>query len=148
MPNVLIVYHSRTGNTQKLAEAIADGARRIENVAVHLKRWDEATNDDLLQADAIFMGSPTYFSLMSAEMKKFIDDSVSIFRRLKGKKGAYFTSCGQIFSGKLALQAFQQAWDWYEIDVVGEGLVCRGAASPEVLKEAAELGEKVARMLT
>jgi len=61
---ILVVYHSGTGNTKQMAEAIAKSCNGV------LKSVDEVTNKDFLNAEVIVLGSPTYFRCMSAEMKK------------------------------------------------------------------------------
>ncbi|RLI38519.1 flavodoxin family protein [Candidatus Bathyarchaeota archaeon] len=94
MSTVLIVYDSRTGNTERAAELMAEGVREVEGVKCIVKRVDDASLDDLLNADGIIIGSPTYYGLMSAKIKRLIDDSVEIHGRLEGKIGAAFTSSG------------------------------------------------------
>ena len=146
MPEVLIVYHSRTGNTEGLARALAEGVGQIDGVEVSLKRLDEATNEDLARADAIVMGCPTYFSLPSAEMKDFVDKSVAVYRGLKGKRGAYFTSCLNPDNGRRTLAAIAWIFGHYGMDVVGE-LLCTGKPQQADLERAVELGRKIAAML-
>ena len=48
MAKILIVYHSQTGNTERMAKAVAEGAAAIEGAEVVLKRAGEATLQDLL----------------------------------------------------------------------------------------------------
>ena len=55
-PIVLVVYHSKTGNTKLMAEAVAAGARASGKVQVHLKTVGEATSDDVTAADAVIIG--------------------------------------------------------------------------------------------
>jgi len=71
---VLIVYHSRRGNTEKMALAVAEGAQRVPGVAVTVKRVQEATKEDLQAADGLALGSPTYFAGIAGEMKVIMDD--------------------------------------------------------------------------
>jgi len=52
-----------------------------------LKRVEDAPNRDLLEADAIILGSPSYFRLPAWPIKKFIDESIEIYGKLKGKVG-------------------------------------------------------------
>lgn len=66
MVRVLISYYSESGNTEKLAKAIAKGAVEVLDVEVQVKRVEETSLDDLLSADAIVMGSPTYYGLLAA----------------------------------------------------------------------------------
>lgn len=99
MVRILIIYDSRTGNTEKMAYSVAEGARKVEGVEVVVKKVDQARIVDLLDADGIIMGSPTYFGQMSAELKSFIDKSVEIHGKLEGKVGAAFTSSGGTATG-------------------------------------------------
>jgi len=71
---VLVVYHSRRGNTEKMAVAVAEGARRVDGVAVTVKRVQEVTKEDLQSADGLALGSPTYFAGIAGEMKVIMDD--------------------------------------------------------------------------
>lgn len=94
---VLIVYHSETGNTEALAEAAAEGARRVAGVEVSMKTVDEATNADLEACNAVMIGSPTYWGSMSTPVKQFIDGQ----RPFMGDKvGAAFATGGSDGGGK------------------------------------------------
>src|ERR1035437_7684160 len=66
---VLVVYYSVTGNTEKMAQAVAAGAQKVSTVHVLVKTPDKVTEDDLKNADAILLVSPTYYGNMSAQMK-------------------------------------------------------------------------------
>jgi NAD(P)H dehydrogenase (quinone) len=59
MLKVLVVYDSRTGNTKKMASAVAEGAKKVSDVEVTVKKAEQTSPDDFLAADAIVMGSPT-----------------------------------------------------------------------------------------
>ncbi len=94
MAKMLIVYDSRTGNTEKMALAVAEGAKNVPGTKVVVKTADAAKNSDLLEADAVVLGSPTYYGDMSGKLKEFIDKSVKIHGKLEGKVGGAFTSSG------------------------------------------------------
>ena len=96
---VLIIYDSKTGNTEKMALAVAEGAKEAEGVNVLVKKAEKTTNEDLLKADGIIVGSPTYYGQMSGKIKAMFDESVKIHGKLEGKVGAAFTSSGGIASG-------------------------------------------------
>jgi len=96
---MLIIYHTRSGNTESMAEYVAEGARRVEGVSVDVRSVDAVKPDDLLEPDAIIIGSPVYFGTMAAEVKQLIDDSVVHFTRLDGKVGGAFTSSGGAHGG-------------------------------------------------
>lgn len=99
MAKILIVYHSETGNTEKMAFAVAEGAKRVSGIEVTVKNVDQTSNGDLLNADGIIVGSPTYYGLMSGKIKTLFDKSVEIHGKLAGKVGAAFTSSGGTASG-------------------------------------------------
>ena len=62
---VLVIYASKTGNTKKLAEAIAAGVREAGDVVCVVKPVAEVTKEDFLQSDGIIAGSPVYFGSMT-----------------------------------------------------------------------------------
>ena len=102
---VLIAYHSQSGNTERMAEAVAEGARSLLGTTVVLKRVGQVTADDLFSSDAIVIGSPVYWSNMSGEVKTFFDNwqfKFGVFPefKMKNKVGAAFATGGQISSGK------------------------------------------------
>jgi NAD(P)H dehydrogenase (quinone) len=144
MPTVLVVYHSRTGNTEKMARAIYEGVLSTGINAI-LKSFDKVTNDDFVNADAILLGSPTYFRLVSAELKKVVDESVQIYGQLKGKKGGMFTSAGTKADGEKALKSIYEILDCHGIKVIGKGVLSIEEPSKDVLKKCTQYGIEVAR---
>ena len=90
---ILVVYDSKTGNTEKMALAVAEGVTDSGGDVV-VKKANETTNEDLLQADGIIVGSPTYYGQMSGAVKSMFDESIEIHGKLDGKIGAAFTSSG------------------------------------------------------
>src|SRR5918994_1840927 len=72
--SVLIVYHSASGNTEKMAQAVAEGAKAISGAKIVLKRVGEVAAEDLLSSDAVIVGTPVYFGNMSGEVKTFFDN--------------------------------------------------------------------------
>ena len=94
---VLIVYYSGTGNTEKMAKAVAEGAKKDSDVVVVTKKVSEVTKEDLLDADGIILGSPTYYANMAGPMKTFIDDwafKYNVYLRDK-IGGAFATGAGR-----------------------------------------------------
>ncbi len=98
MKKVLVVYYSKSGNTEKMAKMIAEELSK-NNVAVDLKKVEEVNVDALPEYDGYIIGSPNYFGTMAAEVKKFIDESVKYYRKIEGKLIAAFTSTGMIGGG-------------------------------------------------
>jgi len=102
---VLVAYHSQSGNTERMAEAVVEGAKSLPGTTVVLKRVGQVTADDLFSSDAIIVGSPVYWSNMSGEVKTFFDNwqfKFGVFPdfKMKNKIGAAFATGGQISSGK------------------------------------------------
>jgi NAD(P)H dehydrogenase (quinone) len=103
--SILIAYHSRTGNTEKMAEAVFDGAKRVAGTTVAIKRVGQVTAEELFRADALIVGSPVYWSNMASEVKAFFDDwqfKFGVFPefKMRNKIGAAFATGGQVSSGK------------------------------------------------
>jgi len=88
---ILIVYDSKTGHTEKMAQSVARGAETV-GAKVTLKRAEAVTLQEFQKADGIIMGSPTYFGQMSSKLKHIIDDSIEVHTQMTGKVGAAFTS--------------------------------------------------------
>lgn len=95
---VLVLYYSRTGNTEQMAELVAEGARDAGGEVV-LKDVTEAGAEELLDYDAIAIGSPVYYGSMAAEVKKLLDESVKFHGQLEGRVGAAFSSSANIGGG-------------------------------------------------
>ena len=102
--HVLIAYHSETGHTEAMANAVAEGARTVNEVTVTLKPVSEVTASDLLDADAIIVGSPVYNANVSPEISAFIASWPFEGEPLKDKIGAAFVSAGGISAGEEIVQ--------------------------------------------
>jgi NAD(P)H dehydrogenase (quinone) len=154
MAKILVIYHSMTGNTAKMAEAVAQGARSA-GADVAVKKAIDTTLDDLLRADGIIIGSPTYYGLMAAEIKQLFDRSSEVRGRLEDKVGAAFTSSASIEGGnQTALLSILQAMLIHAMIVVGDpmesgghyGVIAIGEPSNEVLTSCQILGNRVASL--
>ena len=91
MVKVLVTYYSRSGNTEKMAEYVSEGAKNSD-AKVTLKPVGDLSVDELKEYDALIVGSPTYYGLMSREIKELFDESVKYQGQLKGKVGGSFSS--------------------------------------------------------
>ena len=98
--NILITYYSKTAHTQSLAEEVAKGASSIPGVQVVLKRIDQTTTKDLLNADAIILGSPVYNANLAPEVVQFMSTWPFEGNPLKDKIGAAFVTAGGISAGE------------------------------------------------
>jgi NAD(P)H dehydrogenase (quinone) len=98
MAKALVIYCSKSGHTKRMAEAVAMGIESAQ-VSVTLLDVQRANIDDLLEANAVVLGSPCYYGTMSAEMKAFLDASVKYHGKLAGKVGGAFASSGMLGGG-------------------------------------------------
>ena len=153
MAKILIVYYSRSGNTKKMAEAVEAGVKD-EGAEVVTKAVGECQVDELLDYDGIIMGSPTYYGLMAAEIKKLLDDSVKFHGKLTGKVGGAFSSAANIGGGnETTIMAILQAMLIHGMVVQGTsdgdhyGPVAIGAPDDRATKQCQQLGARVARLV-
>ena len=158
---VLVTYHSVTGNTEKMAQGVAEGAKAIAGTTVVLKRVGEVTDNDLLSSDAVIVGSPVYFGSMSGEVKTFFDNwglKFGLFRdrKMRNKVGGGFATGASFSNGKevTVLGIFAAMLVNQMIVVSGGGgfgaSATTGPDSPGVdekeLAEARDLGKRVAEV--
>ena len=153
MASVLITYYSRSGNTQKMAEAVAEGARGVSGAKVEVRQVEDLTPDDLLEPDAIIMGSPVYYGTMAAELKKLIDESVKHHGKLVGKVGGAFASSGGPGGGnETTVLDILKAQLVHGMIVQGDsggdhyGPIAVGAPDERSRKECRKLGKRAAEL--
>jgi multimeric flavodoxin WrbA len=107
---LLVIYYSQKGATQKMASEIARGARDT-GIKVVSKSIFDCTMADLLTADGIAFGSPTYYSNIAWQPKKFLDETILDFyaqgHSLKGKVCGCFTSTGGYNDGVECLRMLE-----------------------------------------
>jgi NAD(P)H dehydrogenase (quinone) len=102
---VLITYYSASNNTKTLAEEVQKGARSVTGVEVVLKNIHDTKTSDLLEADAIIVGSPVYNANVAPEVISFIDKWPFEGYPLKNKIGAAFVTSGGMSAGEELVQA-------------------------------------------
>jgi len=95
MGKVLVLYDSASGNTEKMALLVVEGARMIPGIEVRLRKIDEAMADDVHWCDGLALGSPTNMGLLSWKMKRFWDEPMAPnWMKLDGKIACAFSSSG------------------------------------------------------
>jgi NAD(P)H dehydrogenase (quinone) len=98
---VLVAFDSLTGNTEKLAQGVVEGAKRVPGVAVVLKPVEKVAKEDLQATDGIILGCPTYFGTMPGRMKVMLDDwSWKLKVDFTDKVGGAFATGGGQAGGK------------------------------------------------
>ena len=151
---ILVLYYSRGGNTKAMAEKIAEGVSSQGAEAV-LKSTAEVSKEDFLEAAGVIAGSPVYFGVMAAELKKIFDDFVGIRKRMEGKVGAAFATSGHHTGGKeTTIFSIIQCMMIYGMIIVGDpmsasghyGVASIGAPDEGGAHDAAELGRRVAEV--
>jgi NAD(P)H dehydrogenase (quinone) len=160
--SVFITFYSESGKTKAMAEAVAQGARSVESVTVKLVSVSDATILDVLQADAIILGTPVHNAAVVPAVQAFIN-SWPFDGRMKDKIGAAFVTAGGISAGEeLALTSILHSMLVFGMIVVGgpEWMSAFGAAAVtseppfdstsdvdrRFLKKGEALGERVARL--
>ena len=152
MAKAIVLYFSKSGHTKKMAEAIAGGIASAE-VSVTATEVGKAKIDDLATADAVVLGSPTYYGTMAAEMKAFIDGSVKLHGTLAGKVGGAFSTSGMLGGGnETTIVALLEALLIHGMVVLGNakiahyGPVAVGAPDKRALEECAAYGKRLGEL--
>ncbi len=153
MAKALVMYYSRTGNTKKMAESIAEGIKK-EGMEAVIKETKDVKADELLKYDAIVIGSPTYYGSMAAEIKKLLDDSVKFHGKLEGKVGASFASSANVGGGnETTILDILNAMLIHGMIIQGDpqgdhyGAVAIGAPDSRADKQCLKQGARVARLV-
>ena len=152
MAKVLIIYYSRTGNTQKMAETVAAGAKGA-GAETTLCAVENCTLEQLLEYDGIIAGSPTYYGIVAGVLKEFFDGSVKYHGKLEGKVGGAFSSAGVMGGGsETTVISILQMMLVHGMIVQGQskgnhfGVVSVKAPAESVIQECHQLGERVAKL--
>ncbi len=139
--NLLIVYHSQSGSTQRMADAVIAGARSddVDGVGVRVRAALEATAEDLLSCDAFILGTPENFGYMSGAMKYFLDRVYYPCEgKIAGKPFAMFIRAGNDGSG--ALTSLRRILTGLAVREVQEPVMIVGEFDESRLGECEELG--------
>jgi multimeric flavodoxin WrbA len=139
MPQLLIVFHSRTGAARQMAEAAARGA--CAEAEVRLLPAEAAGPDDLLGAAGYIFAAPENLAALSGPMKDFFDRCYyPVLDRLNGRPYALLVAAGSDGTGA-ARQAARIATGWRLRAVADPLSVCTRAQTPEAILAPKRLGE-------
>ena len=142
-PKLLILYYSQTGNTEKMAEAIEEGAKSVSGVNVELRYF--AKSEELAKADGIILGMPTYHHDMGMDMKRLLEEVAIKKINLKGKIGATFGSYG--WSGEAPRMLLEIMKNKFEIETIEPPLLAKYSPDQRSLKECRKSGKTVAERI-
>jgi flavorubredoxin len=141
MPKVLIVYCSISGNTRAAAEAIAEGAKTA-GAHVTLKEGSAAHPKDLLDCDAVALGSYDAFSYMGGGLKEFLDRAFYPTQdQITDKPYAAFLTHG---GGGKAIQSIESVVKYFKLKKVAEAVLIQGRPEGQALADLRKLGAKLA----
>ena len=144
---ILILYYSGSGNTQRMAKAIAE-AMRSSAMNVTVENVGKFDTSLLPNYDGIVLGSPTYFSNMAWQIKKMIDESIVHYGggKLKGKVAGIFTSAGTMRDGRDCLKMLETALGYHHGMKLVEGILgVDGESEKEVEKRCQEYGKELVK---
>ena len=143
--HLLIVYHTQSGTTSRMAEAVIRGAQNpdVGNVEVRVRSALEATADDLLWCDAFILGTPENFGYMSGAMKYFLDRSFyECVDRIDGRPYALFVRAGNDGTG--AITSLRRILKGLAVKEVQDPVLIAGQFDEARLAECEELGMTLA----
>ena len=159
---VLVVYYSVGGHTRTLAEAVARGAKSVDRAVVTLLPVEKATNEQVLAADAIILGTPVYNANVAPPMQEFINQWPFRGAPLRDKLGAAFVTAGGISAGEEFVQMslprsmlifgmiIVGGPDWNQAfgasAVTEEEPFADGTVYPQFLAKGEALGKRVAQL--
>jgi NAD(P)H-dependent FMN reductase len=146
MQELLIAYHTQSGNTGRLAEAIERGARRREDLRVTRKRAFDTTLEDLIRCNAIVFATAEYNGYMSGALKDLFDRTYDQARgQVTNKPYAIAISAGN--DGTFAAQHIQRIARGYMLKLIADPIIIVGPITPEAETTCEELGETLAEGL-
>jgi flavodoxin I len=142
MKKILVLYYSRSGNTEKMAKAVVEGAKR-DNLQVDLNFRVEP--QELSGFDAIVIGAPTDHQKMPLDFTELFEEASAQGINLKGKIGAAFGSYG--WSGEAPKNILDIMKNKFEMQVIEPALLANYTPNEKKLNECRELGKTIAEKL-
>ena len=152
---ILVMYHSRSGNTECLANEIAKGVNAVDGVTCLIKPVKDVIKEDFIDSAGIIAGSPVYFGVMAAELKEVFDKFVGARKKMGNKIGAAFATSMDPSGGKeTTMLSIIQAMLIYGMIIVGDpldatghyGVSCTGSPDVNTAENARKLGMRVANL--
>lgn len=143
MTKILILYYSRTGNTARMAEAVAEGARVVQGVDVELRYY--AKPEELAEYDAVVVGVPTYHHDMTIDIKNLFEEAAVKNTNLKDRIGAAFGSYG--WSGEAPRLVIEIMQNKFGMDVIESPLLIKYSADESGLERCRQFGKEIAERL-
>jgi flavorubredoxin len=143
MARILVLYYSRTGNTEKMAKAVVEGAKTVQGVDVELAY--HVTPEILSEFSAIIFGTPTYHHDITLDIKMLFEEAAVKNINLKDKIGASFGSYG--WSGEAPKLVLEIMKNKFEMQIIEPPLLIRYTPDQTGLENCKEFGKKIAERL-
>ncbi|MCP3889120.1 MAG: flavodoxin [Desulfobulbaceae bacterium] len=141
--NILVIYHSQGGTMKLLANQLAKGAAREDNLNIILKEASDATVDDLLNCNGIAIGSPEYFGTMAGMIKDFFDRTYEAAQeKTIGLPFIVFVSAGN--DGRGAISQIERLTAGYKWKKVQEAYRVVGVPTEQDIINIQDLGHALA----
>lgn len=142
-PTLLIIHHTQSGNTERLAKAAERGALTEPDIHVIAKRAFDTTLEDLLSCQGLLLGTPENFGTMSGALKDFFDRTYYPAEgKTLGLPYAVFVSAGN--DGRGAVMQIERIATGYGWKRIAEPLISRKEVTPADILAAEELGASLA----
>lgn len=93
-----VLYHSKTGNTKKMAEAIASGMNTVDGIQAKAFSIDSIEADWITESKCVVLGSPIYLASITSDIKHWLDTECRKYG-LAGKIGGAFATCDYLHGG-------------------------------------------------
>jgi multimeric flavodoxin WrbA len=133
MKTLLIVFHSRTGGTRQMADAVARGAAVETGVQVRLLRASDAQPADVLAADGYIFATPENLAAIAGLMKDFFDRTYyAALERINGRPYAVLICAGSD-GQNAARQVARIATGWRLRAIADPLIICTHAQTPEAI---------------
>jgi len=141
MTKILVLYHSMTGNTEKMAAAVTEDAKGVEGVDVELRRVSDVLVEDLAYASGYAFEAPNTFGGMAGEMKTFFERAWKVRAKMDGKPAVGFNSENP--GAMEALNDIDRFITIFKLEKLSEGVVAAKTPSEETIKVCRMLGCRV-----
>jgi multimeric flavodoxin WrbA len=145
MAKILVMYHTFSGNTEQMANTIAEGARGVGDAEVTVKRVADVTLDEFAAADAVAFGAPNTFGGMAGALREFFDRAWGVRESATGKPVAVFSSENE--GQTKALEDIERFVGLYKMNLVSEGVMAVKAPDENERKACLELGKSLVQAI-
>ena len=142
LTQVLVAYHSFTGNTKMMATAVAEGVGEVQGVKVIIKKISDVSLEDFASADAVAFGAPNTFRGMAGALREFFDRAWSVHEKVEGKPAAAFSSENAGETG--ALKEIEKFLGYFKLREISDGVVSALAPGAKEVEACKKLGKSLA----